>query len=56
VPGAVWPLLLVTLVFDAFGQAIGFAAGAGRSAARAGHFDLDRHRYLSSADRARFAE
>jgi hypothetical protein len=56
VPSSIWPLLVVTLLFDAFGQAIGFAAGAGKSAERAGHFDLDRHRYLSNADRARFAE
>jgi hypothetical protein len=56
VPNSIWPLLAVTLLFDAFGQAIGFAAGAGKSAERAGLFDLDRHRYLSNADRARFAE
>ena len=56
VPGSIWPLLAVTLLFDAFGQAIGFAAGAGRSAERAGHFDLDRHRYLSRVDRAQFAD
>jgi hypothetical protein len=56
VPARIWPLLGFTLLFDALGQAIGFAAGAGRSAERAGHFDLDRPRYMSSADRARFAE
>lgn len=56
VPHRIWPLLAFTLLFDALGQAIGFAAGAGDAAERAGHFDLDRHRYLSNADRARFAE
>jgi hypothetical protein len=56
VPLRIWPLLWLALVVDALGQAIGFAAGAGESAERAGRYDLDRHRYVSSADRARFAD
>jgi len=50
------PLLAVALVIDAFGQALGFALGAGNSAERAGRYDLDRHPYLCAADSARFAE
>jgi hypothetical protein len=55
-PARIWPLLALTLIIDGFGQALGFAFGSGRSAERAGRFDLDRHRYLSPADRKRFAE
>lgn len=48
------PLLLVALVVDAAGQALGFALGAGSSAAIAGRYDLDREPYLTPADRAAF--
>ncbi|MGH9817451.1 MAG: hypothetical protein ACRD6I_15375 [Candidatus Acidiferrales bacterium] len=49
------PLLTVALVLDAFGQALGFAFGAGHSAERAGRYDLERQPYLSPMDRARFS-
>ncbi len=49
------PLLALALLLDAFGQALGFALGAGDSAERAAIYDLDRHRFLCAADRARFA-
>jgi hypothetical protein len=48
------PLLALVLLVDAVGQAIGFALGAGNSAARAGQYDLDREPHLNAADRARF--
>jgi hypothetical protein len=48
------PLLLFTLLFDAFGQALGFALGSGRSAAIAARYDLDRAPHLTAADRAEF--
>jgi hypothetical protein len=50
------PLFALALVLDAFGQALGFALGAGQSARRAGRYDLNRWPYLCAADRARFAE
>jgi len=50
------PLLALALLLDAFGQALGFALGAGESAERAGRYDLERQPYLSAADRAFFAE
>jgi hypothetical protein len=49
------PLLAVALVLDAIGQAIGFAFGAGDSAARAGIYDLDRQPFLCDAERTGFA-
>jgi hypothetical protein len=48
------PVLALVLLVDAVGQAIGFALGAGNSAARAGQYDLDREPHLNAADRARF--
>lgn len=48
------PLLALALVLDAVAQATGFAFGAGRSAVKAGLYDLDREPHLDAADRARF--
>ena len=48
------PLLIVALLVDACGQAIGFALGEGRSALAAGRYDLDREPFLTAADRAEF--
>ena len=48
------PLLALALVLDAVAQATGFALGAGRSAVKAGLYDLDREPHLDAADRARF--
>ena len=46
--------LALALVLDAVAQATGFAFGAGRSAVKAGLYDLDREPHLDAADRARF--
>lgn len=48
------PLLLLALLVDAVGQALGFAFGAGNSARIAGEYDLDRAPYLTASDRAEF--
>lgn len=48
------PLLLLGLVFDAAGQALGFATGAGRSRERLATFEMDRVDHLNAADRRRF--
>jgi hypothetical protein len=48
------PLLLLALLVDAFGQALGFSLGSGKSAAIAARYDLDRAPYLTAADRAEF--
>ena len=45
----------MSLLLDAYGQALGFAFGAGNSANRAGRYDLFRFAHLSAADRERFA-
>ena len=50
------PLLALALLFDAFGQAVGFAFGAGDSAVRAGVYDLDREPYLCAKDRLLYVE
>jgi hypothetical protein len=50
------PLLLLALLVDAFGQALGFALGEGNSAMAAGRYDLDREPYLTASDRAEFME
>ncbi len=50
------PLLALTLVVDACGQAWGFGFGSGDAAERAGRYDLIRDPYLCAADRAYFAE
>lgn len=50
------PLLALVLVLDAVAQAAGFALGAGRSAVKAGLYDLDREPHLNAADRARFMD
>ena len=52
--GAIYALLALALVLDAVAQATGFAFGAGRSAVKAGLYDLDREPHLDAADRARF--
>jgi hypothetical protein len=48
------PLLAVALLVDAIGQASGFALGEGKSALKAGRYDLDREPFLTAADRAEF--
>jgi hypothetical protein len=50
------PLLLLALLVDAVGQALGFAFGEGDSAVTAGRYDLDREPYLTGADRAEFMQ
>ncbi len=50
------PLLLLALLVDAVGQALGFAFGEGNSALTAGRYDLDREPYLTAADRAEFMQ
>lgn len=48
------PMLALALAVDAVAQAVGFALGAGRSAVRAGLYDLDREPHLDAGDRASF--
>ena len=49
------PALLLGLVFDAAGQAMGYLSGAGGSAERLATFEMDRIQHLNARDRARFA-
>ena len=46
-----WPSLLWWLTVDAAGQAIGFAAGPGKTAQTLAAFEFDRARHMTDADR-----
>jgi hypothetical protein len=52
---ALGPALFAALAFDAAGQMLGYAAGAGNAAGRLARYELDRAAHLDDEDRARFA-
>jgi hypothetical protein len=53
-PGRVIPALVLATVADAFGQALGYAAGIGNAARGLRNFEFDRMRHVTERDRALF--
>ncbi len=47
----VLPMLALSLVFDGFGELVGYIVGPGQSARVLGSIEFDRYRYMNEADR-----